>query len=159
MGRREEAARHYKEALEGGKNDPSIVWGLPLTAAAEQGLGNLAADAGDAAEAAHHFETAVGVVERTRSDFTRTDLKLPFLNGIIGLYRRYVDLLLQRGEIERALVVADSSHAQVLAERSGAPPARRLAPGTVRKLAVDINAVLVSYWLGPERSHAWVVTP
>src|SRR5262249_38331949 len=42
---------------------------------------------------------------------------------------------------------------------SGAAPVRRLAPGAYTNLARTSNAVLVSYWLAPERSHVWVVTP
>src|SRR5207302_4545619 len=120
--------------------------------------GKLAAAGHRPAEAARHFEAAVAMVEKTRSGLERTDFKLPFLTRLIRLYRAYVDTLLQEGEVERALAVADSSRAQVLAERSGADPVRRLAPGAFRDLARRTNSVLLSYWLGPERSHAWVVT-
>src|SRR5262249_26275981 len=131
----------------------SVVW------QAEEGLGNLARVARGPADAAKHFEAAVSIIERTRSGFGFTDLKLPFLSGIIRLYRVYADKLLDQGEVERALAVADSSRAQVLAERAGSDPVRRLPPGVFREFARKTNSVLLSYWLGPQRSHLWVVTP
>src|SRR4029077_15631463 len=53
---------------------------------------------------------------------------------------------------DRALAVADSSRAQVLAVSTG-----RLPSGAFRNIARQNGAVLLSYWLGPARSHAWVV--
>ena len=151
-GDRPQAQRLLAAAVRDGGSDPSILWD------AEEGLGRLDARQGRPAEAVRHFEAAVGLVERTRSSLTRTEFKLPFLTRLIELYREYVDTLLSQGQIERALAVADSSRAQVVAERSGAGPVRRLPPGAFRATARASHAVLLSYWLGPEKSHVWVAT-
>lgn len=151
-GDRAEAARRYGVALKDGGSDPSVTW------EAEEGLGQLAVAAGNPAEAVRHFEAALAIVEQTRAGLDRTEFKLPFLTRLIRLYGVYVETLLGRGETERALAVADSSRAQVLAERSGAPPVRRLPAGAYRDLARSTGKVLLSYWLGAQRSHVWVVT-
>ena len=145
------AVRLYNQAMEEGKADPSVVW------EAHEGLGALALGRQQPAEAARHFEAAVSMVEQTRADFSRTEFKLPFLTRLIRLYQQYVDTLVEQGESERALAVADSSRAQVLAERSGSAPGRRMQPGAFRALARGTGSILVSYWLGPVHSYAWVV--
>jgi CHAT domain-containing protein len=53
--------------------------------------------------------------------------------------------------------VADSSRAQVLAAHSGSVTTGRLPADAFRNIARQNGAVLLSYWLGPARSHAWVV--
>ncbi len=151
-GDREAAEHHFSQAMKDGKSDPLVTW------EAQEGLGTLAVKQGRWADALQHFEAAVDIVEETRSSLDRTEFKLPFLTRLIRLYRQYVNALLQQGEVERALAVADSSRAQVLAERGGAEPVRRLPPDAYRKLARDSGTVLLSYWLTPERSHVWVVT-
>jgi CHAT domain-containing protein len=151
-GERTESARLFRQAMEDGADDPSVGW------EGEEGLGRLAMAEGQPAEASRHFEAAVDQVEHTRSGLDRTEFKLPFLTRLIGLYGRYVEALMAQGETERAMAVADSSRGQVLAERSGGDPVRRLPPAAFREIARQSGAVLLSYWLGPERSHAWVVT-
>lgn len=151
-GDRTEAARRYSIALKDGISDPSVTW------EAEEGLGQLSVAAGNPAEAVPHFERALDIVEQTRAGLERTEFKLPFLTRLIRLYGVYVETLLSLGQTERALAVADSSRAQVLAERSGAPRVRRLPPAAYRDLARSTGKILLSYWLGAQRSHAWVVT-
>ncbi len=145
------AMRMYNQAMEEGKADPGVVWD------AHEGLGALALRQRQPTEAARHFEAAVSMVEQTRADFSRTEFKLPFLTRLIRLYQEYVDTLMEQGQFERALAVADSSRAQVLAERSGSAPARRLQPDAFRALARRNGSILVSYWFGPVHSYAWVV--
>jgi CHAT domain-containing protein/tetratricopeptide (TPR) repeat protein len=143
----------YKQVLATNNADPDVLCD------AHKGLGMIAWRRRDLAGAAREFEAAIDLVEKTRSEMQRTEFKLPFLSGGIKLYRAYGDLLLEQGQTERALAIADSSRAQVLAERSGVAPVRRLPPGAYANLARTSGAVLLSYWLAPERSHVWVVTP
>jgi CHAT domain-containing protein len=109
--------------------------------------------------ATQEFEAAVRELEKSRSAVVRTEFKLPFLTTRIRLYQEYVDALLLEGQLERALAVADSSRAQVLAERSNSAPVRRVPPGAFLNLARQSNSTLLSYWLAAKQSHAWVVTP
>jgi CHAT domain-containing protein len=146
------AARYFSDAIATGSSDPTVLW------EAHAGLGILEQRRNHAALANKEFEAALDLIERTRGHLVRTESKLPFLTRSIRVYRQYVDALLSQGEIERALAVADSSRAQVLAGRAGSAPARHLSPGAFSKLAKASGTTLLSYWLSPERSHAWVVT-
>jgi CHAT domain-containing protein/tetratricopeptide (TPR) repeat protein len=152
-GEYEQAGRLYDEALDKGKEDPVALW------EAHSGKAQVELKHNRTGEAAHEFETSIEILEKTRSDVSRAELKLPFLAPRIRLYQAYVDALLAQGQVERALAVADSSRAQVLAERSGVAPARRLPPGAYQSLSKTTGAVLLSYWLAPSQSHVWIVTP
>ena len=146
-----EATRLYEQAMDEGKNDPSVVW------EAHAGLGAVALQQQQPAVAVQHFEAAVTVLEKTRADVVSAELKLPFLTQRISLYQQYVETLIDQGQSDRALAVADSSRAQVLAGHSGSVTTGRLPADVFRNIARQNGAVLLSYWLGPARSHAWVV--
>jgi CHAT domain-containing protein len=145
-----DAARLYQQAIDDGK-DPSVVW------EGHAGLGAVALQQHRTADAVEHFEAAVNLLEKTRADVVSTELKLPFLTQRISLYQQYVETLVDQGQIDRALSVADSSRAQVLAGHAGSVTGGRLPADAFRAVARQNGAVLLSYWLGPERSHAWVV--
>jgi CHAT domain-containing protein len=146
-----EAERLYQQAIDEGKSDPSVVW------EAHAGLGAVALQQHRAAAAVQHFEAAVNLLEKTRADVASTELKLPFLTERISLYQQYVETLIDQGESDRALAVADSSRAQVLAGHPGSVTPGRLPADAFRAIARQNGAILLSYWLGSARSHAWVV--
>ena len=108
-----------------GKDDPSVSW------EAQEGLGDIAVRQHQPVAAVRHFEAALDVVEKTRSDLLRTEFKLPFLTRLIRFYDEYVNTLADQKQFDRALAVADSSRAQALAERYESAPARRLRAGGV----------------------------
>ena len=104
---------------------------------AHAGLGVVALQRHQPAAAVQHFEAAVDVLEKTRADVASTELKLPFLTQRISLYQQYVETLIDQGDSDRALAVADSSRAQVLAGhagrvRSGVCQPRPSAPSLAR---------------------------
>jgi CHAT domain-containing protein len=148
-----EAGRLFQSALDEAGDNPSVQW------SAHEGLALVAVSAKRPEEAASHFESALRIIERTRSDLMKTDYKLSYLTRLIDFYRAYVDLLVDQGQVERALEIADSSRGRVLAERQGisTPPSLRVA--TLRRQAAESGAVFLSYWLAPTRSYLWVVTP
>ena len=61
------------------------------------------------------------------------------------------------GQSGRALEIADSSRARVLAERAGAAVPTRRTAAEFKRVARASGTLLVAYWLGPSRSFAWVV--
>ena len=147
-----EAARFYQQAIKEGTTDPAVVW------EAHAGLGAVALQQHQPAAAVQHFEAAVNLLEKTRSDVVNTELKLPFLTQRISLYQQYVETLIDQGDSDRALAVADSSRAQVLAGHPGSVTGGRLPAEVFRGIARQNGAILLSYWLGASRSHAWVVS-
>lgn len=149
----EDAERQLNDALAAGKDDPAIQW------SAHDGLAKIAARRNEPAVSRRHFEAALGIIEATRSDLLKTDYKLSFLTRLIGFYQGYVNVLVDQGQIERAFEVADSSRGRVLAERQNvAAPAARTSVAGLQRLARQSRSVLLSYWLGPTRSHLWIVT-
>ena len=112
---------------------------------------------GNAGAAAAELDATLDILEETRSTLTRTDDRLSFAARLTRFYRTYVDFLVERGEIDRALMVAEASRARVLAERHGVSVPAAATPATLKQLAAASRTVLLWYWLGPERSYAWTV--
>jgi CHAT domain-containing protein len=149
------AARLYDQALGVQRTPPPVVW------YAHTGLAKIALAQNDPSRAARHFESALNVIERTRSDLQKTDFKLSYLTQLISFYQAYIDALLRQGLTERALEIADSSRGRVLAERQGdrlpGAPAR-VGAASFRSLARQTGSVFLSYWLTPSKSYVWVIT-
>jgi len=153
-GRFDEARGLFNAALADAANEPSMRW------EAHAGLAALAAAAHDPDRADRHFRAALDIIEKTRSDLLKTDYKLSFVARLIRFYRAYVDTLVDRGDAARALEVADSSRARVLAERLGtAPFAVKRGGAQFQRLAAASHTVILSYWLAPRGSYVWIVTP
>jgi CHAT domain-containing protein len=150
--RPEDAARLFRETLAFAKTRPSLEW------AARQGLASLAIARQEPTEAQRELEAAIAVVERTRSELLKADYRVSFLTPQLGLYQDYIDLLVDQGDFEQALVIADSSRGRVLAERQGVAAPARATPAMLRRIAGELNASLLMYWLGPQRSYLWLVT-
>ena len=148
-----DASRMFNDALAASPDDPSVKW------SAHEGLAQVAIAARRPPEAMRHFAAALDTVEKTRSDLMRTDYKLSYLTRLIDFYRVYVDALVDQGQVERALEIADSSRGRVLAERQGVPATAAVGAGTLRQRAAESGTVFLSYWLAPARSYLWVVTP
>ena len=127
---------------------------------AHAGLAHVATARRKWAEAEGEFRAALDALERTRSRLARDEWKLSFHSASVVFYREYVAFLMDRGQIERALDVAESSRARMLAQKLGTLDAARPVPsGRFRDLAARLDAALVSVWLAPERSVMWLVTP
>ncbi|MDH4062784.1 MAG: CHAT domain-containing tetratricopeptide repeat protein, partial [Acidobacteriota bacterium] len=152
-GQAEDATRLFREALDAPDQAPAIRW------MAYDGLARLAVAAGRPDEAARQYEAALATVEQTRSALLKADYRISFTTRLVFFYRGYVELLMDQGQTARALEVADSSRARVLAERQAvAAPSARARAGVLQRLARDARATLLFYWLGPERSWVWVVS-
>ena len=108
LGRRSDL---FAQALTTARADPAVQW------SGHDALARLALARRQPDRARENFEKALGVIETTRSDLLKTDYKLSFLTRLIGFYQVYVEALVDEGQVERALEVADSSRGRVLAER------------------------------------------
>jgi CHAT domain-containing protein/tetratricopeptide (TPR) repeat protein len=151
QGRSVDAARLFREALALAKERPSMQWSV------HEGLGRVAVAGGKTTEAERHFSDALDVIEQTRSDLLKADYRLSFLTRLLGFYQQYIDLLVSQGRADRALAIADSSRARVLAERHGIGAPVRTMPAALKSVATQLNATVLFYWLG-DRSYAWHVT-
>lgn len=151
-GRTAEAGRLFAQALAAADATPGVQW------MSQEGLARLALAAHQPTEAARQFAAALQTVDRTRSALLRADDRISFTARLTQFYRGYVDLLLSQGDLERALEVADSSRARVLAERQGvAASTARATAASLRTLARASDSTLLFYWLGPDQSWVWTV--
>jgi CHAT domain-containing protein/Tfp pilus assembly protein PilF len=128
---------------------------------AESGLARLLITTGQFELADAQFRSGIDLVERRRAGLTRDEYKLSYLSSLIEFYQRYVDFLVTRGETAKALEVAESSRARLLDERLRPSAATRTAVTVpaLEQLARSSHAILLSYWLAPDRSFLWAVTP
>jgi CHAT domain-containing protein/tetratricopeptide (TPR) repeat protein len=145
------ASTLFDEALTNSGESASVRW------TAHAGIARAAIAAKQQVRASRHFEAALDIIEKTRSNLLRTEFKLSFLTQLIEFYQAYVDSLIDQGRVEKALEVAESSRGRVLAERHGVQAAGKSNAAAFRAVARQSGAVLLSYWLTPTRSHVWVV--
>ena len=147
------AARIGQDLLRSAGTPPNIRW------AAWDLLGALAADASRFAEADRCYEQALRIIEATRSDLLDPNHRMTLLSELMPFYRAYVDVLWRQKDDVRALRVVESSRARVLAERlegdAAAAPPRGLTE--FERVARDAHASILSFWLAPERSFAWLI--
>jgi CHAT domain-containing protein/Tfp pilus assembly protein PilF len=150
--RPQEAMKIYRQVLASFVKEPAVVW------EARAGLGDVYRNLKDTARASEQYEGALRVIEQTRAGLLADDYKISFLNGLIGFYRAYVDMLVEQKQDVKALEVVESSRARIFAEKMGVDSRARPVRRDYRRLARALDATLLSYWLGPSHSFLWVVT-
>jgi CHAT domain-containing protein/Tfp pilus assembly protein PilF len=135
----------FQDALRRDSEDPTIVL--------EAHMGLAQGDPPHAAEA--EFRATIAQIEDRQSKLFKDDYRLSWLASLVRFYQKYVDFLMAQRQPERALEAAESSRSKVL---SGQPIPPRTSEA-YRQLAKRTGAVLLEYWMGPEHSYLWVVTP
>jgi CHAT domain-containing protein len=146
----EQAASDYRTAIETAVNEPAVLW------ESYAGLGRAYSQMGNNVLAGEHFEKALHIIEENRAGLSRDEYKITFLARLINFYQDYVETLMRSGASDKALEVADSSRAYLLAE--GLAP-RPFGAAAYQTYARKSGVVLVSYWLAPQQSYAWVISP
>ena len=151
----EAAGRIAQDLLHAADAPPGIRW------AAWDLLGDLAADAKRFPEANRCFEQALRIIETTRSSLLGSPHhRMTLLSELIPFYRAYVDVLWRQKNDARALRVVESSRARVLAEQMELDVMGAAPEGLTKfeRVARDAHASILSFWLAPERSFAWLIT-
>lgn len=129
---------------------------------AQAELANVYAAEGLDDKAEKQYRLSLSSIEDARASIQRPELRLTFLFNTIRFYGNFVDFLMAKHRTEDALQVAELSRARTLAEGLGAVsntlsfPLRDFHP---QRIAQRRNAVVLDYWLGPQQSYLWVVTP
>ncbi len=128
---------------------------------AQEDLAKLYIETGEPSKAEAQFQSAITAVERRQAGLTKEDYKISYLSSLVRFYRSYVDFLIGRGEIGRALTVAESSRARILTERANGGIAQHKAwsASQIQALARSSRRILLSYWLAPKPSYRWAITP
>jgi CHAT domain-containing protein/Flp pilus assembly protein TadD len=141
-GRPEEAVRLFREALTKPSEDPTVELD------AHAGLARI-----EKTEA--EFRAAIASIDHRGSALLKDEYRLSWLSSLIRFYRFYVDFLIANNQPDRALEIAESSRAHVLA--AGNNSVTHVAD--YQRLARQSSATLLEYWLGDTHSYLWVVTP
>lgn len=106
---------------------------------------------GEAKSSESDFRRALALADETRKELKSDEIKLAFTSTVDGVVNDLIDLLASRGKAVEALRVAESSRARTLRGKSS--------------VAIDYREVakregpIVSYWMTPKASFAWLVTP
>jgi CHAT domain-containing protein len=124
-------------------------------------LGLIDTDAKRYAQANANFERGLALIEATRSDLSGAQNRVTLLSRLIGFYQDYVDAAATQNDDLRALRVAESSRARVLAERLGRDyqTARLLDDAGLRSFTRSANVRVLAFWVAPNRSFAWLIGP
>lgn len=153
------AARQYDEARKAyqividhapAAHAPSILW------YADARLGEVYRKTGKPALADTQYRKAIATIDSEWNKLTADDWKTTFLapQTLIGFFQDYVEFLIDRGQSQRALEVAESSRARVLNQRLEHRDA--VSPnfdlGQLLSAARAAHTVILSYWLAPARS-------
>ncbi len=148
------AAQIARGLLHAADTPPGIRW------AAWDLLGDIAAGAKRFPEADRCFEQALRTIETTRSDLLDPNHRMTLLSGLMPFYRAYVDVLWAQTDDARALRVVESSRARVLAEEMerDVMATARGSLSQFERVARDTHSSILSFWLAPERSFAWLIT-
>lgn len=125
---------------------------------AQAGLAGLLADNGKFEQADAQFRATLTYLESQRTALGRVDNRMTYLAKLIRFYDRYINFLVDRGQPERALEVAESDRARVLDERLESKPHPLVQAARMREMARASHSVFLSYWLGKNRSFLWAVT-
>jgi CHAT domain-containing protein len=137
--------------------DPASQTSMRL--GAEHALARLAERQGDLAGADRLYATALTTFEQARGQLKNEDSKLPFLANAAPIYDDYINLLVKQGRVEQALAVADHSRARTLAQGLGLATPVQPPPLPLGQIAQKAGATLLFYWLGPQQSYLWAITP
>ncbi|HKW98951.1 MAG TPA: CHAT domain-containing protein [Bryobacteraceae bacterium] len=157
QGRTNDALSSFAAAIRLARNpyQPNVIW------QAHSGLAELYRSRNQPDAAAREYAAAMNVLDREWLALSRDQSKITFRSYEASVYQDYVAFLSERHEIEKALEVAESSRARLLAQkldgRSTSLPHFRAADAV--QLSRATATVLLDYWLAPSRSYLWAITP
>ena len=153
-GRYQEACNLYLKTIQDARNTPIVLW------ESYAALAMLHTATKEYAQANVEFEKAIEVIDNNSDKISIPDYRLTFFSRVIEFYQHYVQSLMAQRDYQRALEVADSSRARILLERlSSHRTLRRSSASDYLKIARASHSVLLFYWIAPEQSYLWVVTP
>jgi CHAT domain-containing protein len=135
---------------------PSLRWDI------ENAVANLLNEQHQSQQAERWYQKSIHTFETQRASVADEELKLPFFANGDALYRDYADFLIQSHTSNEALQLLDLGRARTLEEGLGVAhgSAERLnqQPIDARKVAARLDAIILFYALGPEKSYLWAIS-
>jgi CHAT domain-containing protein/predicted negative regulator of RcsB-dependent stress response len=149
----EEACALYRKLIAEARDNPVLVW------EAHAALGQLHAGRGNYAEANREFAETTDIIDHNVDKIAAQSYRLSYFSLLIRFYQNYVRSLVKQGAFDRGLAVADSSRARILLQRLALKTPVGGAATDYRKIARRRESTLLFYWIAPEQSYLWVITP
>lgn len=151
-----EAERMLLQVHSEATDAPSLQWEI------ENSIGDFYTRQHQPQKAELWYRKSIQTFEAQRSSVTDEELKLPFFANGTALYHDYADFLVASHKPDQALQLLDLGRARTLEEGLGLETKSHSsqkkvlgAPSVARRL----NATILFYSLGPEKSWLWAVTP
>jgi CHAT domain-containing protein len=150
----EEAMRICDELLRTETTNPNLRWEIYAF------MGTMDAEASRFPKANREFQSALKIIDQHRAELADSQLRMTLLSRLIPFYQDYVDALVQQKNHAAAIRIAESSRARVLTElmKRDQEPDRFPDLASLRAVARSTNSTLLSFWLAPLRSYAWLIT-
>ncbi len=127
---------------------------------AHAGLAKLWTLRGDEPRARAEFERAIALIESQTGSVAHKN-QPAFFSRVIRFYDEYLAFLTARGQPMAALAAADGAHARTLKDRlsDSATWTAGLDIDRLADRAKGSRIAFLAYWLGQDRSYAWVISP
>jgi CHAT domain-containing protein/Flp pilus assembly protein TadD len=154
-----QAQGHFRAIL----SDPKAITAQKWEAHAR--LAELYAAQQQSAKAEGQFNIAIRTIQDARNSIESNEFRVSFLTTAIAFYDAYVNFLLDQRRPADALKIADLSRSESLEpyapNKSGAAESKISVRPAFRpqETARRLEATLLFYWLGEQRSWLWVITP
>ena len=151
-----EKARRILDTIINFSPYPSQKW------TAEAQLAHVYVLTGKSHSAAVEFVKVLSTLDSARATLTSESNKLAFSSRESEFYKNYVEFLVAEGRPVDAFLVADRIRARTLSEGLSQKSRDQPEVLTLARLQSVLSRhkqVLISYWLAPKRSFAWLVTP
>lgn len=145
------AVKRFGDAAGAVPDRPELLWQAQAGgAAARLGLGR-------PEEARREYARAIATIEAGRERLFRISSRLSFLTEPIRVYQDYVALLLEKpGFADEALKVIEASRARTLLGGATGSFESSIDVESLVRTARDHGVTLVSYWISPRGSFAWI---
>ena len=107
------------------------------------------------------YRAGLAIVELQRTKLHDVENKLSFQASAIKLNQQYTDGLMAHGDQAAAFESAEASRARMLRDTSNLP-GQSAETGFLAKYQAEAKrtgSAYLAYWIAPERSYLWVVTP
>ena len=144
----------FQRVLADPKAETPLVW------EAHARLAEVYAAEHQPARAEQEFDIAIRTVQQARDSIKSNEFRVSFLSAAIEFYDAYVNFLINQHRPLDALKIADLSRAQSLDfTASGSAASKSTGFLNLQATARQLNASVLFYWLGRQKSWLWAITP
>lgn len=144
--------RIFSQVYRDAAGTPSLKWET------ENAFADFYASRHEVRQAGLWYRRAIQTFETQRSSVQDEELRLPFFANGDELYRDYADFLIASHRSDEALQFLDGARARTLKEGLGeSVQATQVQPETPSHTAHRLDAVILFYSLGPQRSYLWAI--